>query len=255
MWIKGGGMETNGKVYRYYFCKENFKQKRKNYDSRFEDNSKPKCECIKENKISVYKLEDIVWDTLFSVLSNSNQIKEEYKRKYNQSDIQKNRFSGKRKYYQKELEKIDVLEENTLTKFVGGEINERQNSILSDKFERDRVEIRKKLTEVNEEYEKYEVGEVVTDYIDVMIEELDKQYSIQRFSDKEVIINKYIEEVKVKYIGSEKENFRIEVKLSLKDDFEELTNNTNKSIKGKSKKNGKNSIYISNHKSLAFWGL
>ncbi|MBL6649641.1 MAG: hypothetical protein ISP56_05190, partial [Flavobacteriaceae bacterium] len=238
MWIKGGGMETNGKVYRYYFCKENFKQKRKNYDSRFEDNSKPKCECIKENKISVYKLEDIVWDTLFSVLSNSNQIKEEYKRKYNQSDIQKNRFSGKRKYYQKELEKIDVLEENTLTKFVGGEINERQNSILSDKFERDRVEIRKKLTEVNEEYEKYEVGEVVTDYIDVMIEELDKQYSIQRFSDKEVIINKYIEEVKVKYIGSEKENFRIEVKLSLKDDFEELTNNTNKSIKGKSKKNG-----------------
>jgi len=88
-----------------------------------------------------------------------------------------------------------------------------------------------------------------------MIEELDKQYSIQRFSDKEVIINKYIEEVKVKYIGSEKENFRIEVKLSLKDDFEELTNNTNKSIKGKSKKNGKNSIYISNHKSLSFWGL
>ena len=69
------------------------------------------------------------------------------------------------------------------------------------KFERDRIEIRRKLSEVNEEYEKYEVGEVVTDYIDVMMEELDKQYSIQRFSDKEVIINKYIEEVKVKYVG------------------------------------------------------
>ena len=255
MWIKGGGLETNGKVYRYYFCKENYKNKRNNYDSRFEDKSKSKCECVKENKISVFKLEDIVWDTLFSVLSNSNQIKEEYKRKYNQSDIQKNRFSGKRKYYQKELEKIDVLEENTLTKFVSGEINERQNSILSDKFERDRIEIRSKLSEVNEEYEKYEVGEVVTDYIDVMIEELDKQYCIQRFSDKEVIINKYIEEVKVKYIGSEKENFRIEVKLSLKDDFEELTKNLNKSLKGKSIKNGKNTIYISNHRSLEVWRL
>ena len=60
----------------------------------------------------------------------------------------------KRKYYQKEFEKIDVLEENTLTKFVSGEINERQNSILSEKFERDRIEIRSKLSEVNEEYEK-----------------------------------------------------------------------------------------------------
>ena len=255
MWIKGGGMETNGKVYRYYFCKENFKKKRKNYDNRFEDNSEPNCECIKENKISVYKLDDIVWETLFSVLSNSNQIKEEYKRKYNQSDIQKNRFSGKRKYYQKELEKIDGLEENTLTKFVSGDINERQNSILSDKFERDRIEIRRKLSEVNEEYEKYEVGEVVTDYIDVMMEELDKQYSIKRFSDKKVIINKYIEEVKVKYIGKDKENFRIEVRLSLKEDFEELTNNTNKSTKRRGGKNEKNSIYISKHRSLEIWGL
>ena len=145
------------------------------------------------------------------------------------------------------------MEENTLTKFVSGEINERQNSILSEKFERDRIEIRSKLSEVNEEYEKYEVGEVVTNYIDVMIEELDKQYSIQRFSDKEVIINKYIEEVKVKYVGSEKENFRIEVKLSLKDDFEELTKNPNKSIKGKSINKEKDTIYISNHRSLEIW--
>ena len=125
--------------------------------------------------------------------------------------------------------------------------------MITENCKKDRIEIKNKLTEVNDEYEKYEVGEVVTDYIDIMIEELDKQYSIQRFSDKEVIINKYIEEAKVKCIGSVKENFRIEVKLSLKDDFEELTNNTNKSIKGKSNKNGKNSIYISNLKSFAIW--
>ena len=90
-----------------------------------------------------------------------------------------------------------------------------QNNILSVKFEKDRVEINNKLTEIKEEYEKYEVGEVVTNYIDIMMEELERQHSIMRHSDRDVIINKYIEEVKVKYIGDERKNYRIEIKLSL----------------------------------------
>jgi hypothetical protein len=80
-----------------------------------------------------------------------------------------------------------------------------------------------------------------------MMEELEKQKSIQRFSDREVIINKYIEEVRVKYIGEEKEKFRIEVKFTLKDDFEKITNNNGGNYGGNY---GGNSIYISNHKSL-----
>jgi hypothetical protein len=78
--------------------------------------------------------------------------------------------------------------------------------------------------------------------------ELEKQKSIQRFSDREVIINKYIEEVRVKYIGEKKEKFRIEVKFTLKDDFEEITNNNGGNYGG-------NAIYISNHKSLEIWRL
>ena len=147
------------------------------------------------------------------------------------------------------------MEENTLTKFVSGEINERQNNILSVKFEKDRLEVNSKLTEVNEEYEKYEVGEIVTNYIDIMIEELEKQHSIMRHTDREVIINKYIEEIKVKYIGDERKNYRIEIKLSLKEDFEDLTNRINSNSKEKTNKNVGNQIYISNHRSLAFWRL
>ena len=253
MWIRGGGYETKGKVYRYYFCKERYKQIRNNYDERFETSETTICKCVKENKISVSKLEDIVWDTLFVILSNSNQIKEEYKKKYSNDSNSKNRFGGKKKYYENQLKKIDILEENTLTKFVSGEINERQNNILSVKFEKDRLEVNSKLTEVNEEYEKYEVGEIVTNYIDIMIEELEKQHSIMRHTDREVIINKYIEEIKVKYIGDERKNYRIEIKLSLKEDFEDLTNRINSNSKGKTNKNVGNQIYISNHRSLAFW--
>lgn len=252
MWIKGGGRETNGKVYRYYFCKEKYKQNRNNFDSRFENNSPPKCKCVKDNKISVSKLEEIVWESLFSVLSNSNQIKEEYKKKYSKSDTQKNRFGGKKKYYEKQLEKIDKDEVETLKKFVSGTINEREKSMLSEQYEIDRKTIESKLKEVTEEFEKYEVGEVVTNYIDIMMEELEKQKSIQRFSDREVIINKYIEEVRVKYIGEEKEKFRIEVKFTLKDDFEEITNNNGGNYGGNY---GGNSIYISNHKSLQLCDL
>ena len=256
MWIRGGGYETSvAKVYRYYFCKERYKQIRKNYDDRFENTYIPLCECIKENKISVSKLDDIVWDTLFTVLSNSNQIKEEYKKKYTNDSNSKNRFGGKKKYYENQLNKIDSLEENTLTKFVSGEIDERQNNILSVKFEKDRVEINNKLTEIKEEYEKYEVGEVVTNYIDIMMEELERQHSIMRHSDREVIINKYIEEVKVKYIGDERKNYRIEIKLSLKDDFEDLIKGINSKSKENTNKNKGNEIYISNHRSLQICDL
>ena len=186
------------------------------------------------------------------MLSNSNQIKEEYKKKYTNDSNSKNRFGGKKKYYENQLNKIDSLEENTLTKFVSGEIDERQNNILSVKFEKDRVEINNKLTEIKEEYEKYEVGEVVTNYIDIMMEELERQHSIMRHSDRDVIINKYIEEVKVKYIGDERKNYRIEIKLSLKDDFEDLIKGINSKSKENTNKNKGNEIYISNHRSLAF---
>ena len=254
MWIRGGGKSTiEDKVYRYYFCKEKFKKNRHNYDSRFENKEKPNCNCIKENKISVDKLDEIVWDTLFTVLKESNQIKEEYKKKYYQSETQKNRFGGKKKYYEKELEKIDKEEVETLRKFVRGEIDEREKNIISEDCKKDRIEVENKLKEVIEEYEKYEVGEVVSDYLDVMMDELEKQYSIERLSDREVIINKYIEEVKVKYIGSEKENFKIGVRFTLKDNFEETTNRINKLDKNGNGGNNKNSIYISNHKSMAFW--
>ena len=256
MWIRGGGKSTiEGKVYRYYFCKEKFKKNRKNYDSRFENKEIINCNCIKENKISVEKLDEIVWNTLFTVLRESNQIKEEYKKKYSQSETQKNRFGGKKKYYEKELEKIDKEEVETLRKFVRGEIDEREKNIISEDCKKDRIEVEKKLKEVIEEYEKYEVGEVVSDYLDVMMDELEKQYSIERLSDREVIVNKYIEEVKVKYIGSEKENFKIDVRFTLKDNFEETTNRINKLNKNGNRGKNKNSIYISNHKSLAFWRL
>ena len=184
------------------------------------------------------------------MLKESNQIKEEYKKKYNQSETQKNRFGGKKKYYEKELEKIDKEEVETLRKFVRGEIDEREKNIISEDCKKDRIEVENKLKEVIEEYEKYEVGEVVSDYLDVMMDELEKQYSIERLSDREVIINKYIEEVKVKYIGSEKENFKIGVRFTLKDNFEETTNRINKLDKNGNGGNNKNSIYISNHKSL-----
>jgi hypothetical protein len=59
----------------------------------------------------------------------------------------------------------------------------------------------------------------------------------------------------VKYIGDERKNYRIEIKLSLKEDFEDLTNRINSNSKEKTNKNVGNQIYISNHRSLEIWGL
>ena len=59
----------------------------------------------------------------------------------------------------------------------------------------------------------------------------------------------------MKYIGDERKNYKIEIKLSLKDDFEDLIKGINSKSKENTNKNKGNEIYISNHRSLQICDL
>ena len=70
MWIRGGGGN-----YRYYDCESKLSKKRNEWDERL--NSDFDCKGVEYNTISVGKLEKVVWDSLFDVLSNSESLKKE----------------------------------------------------------------------------------------------------------------------------------------------------------------------------------
>lgn len=251
MWMKGSGIE-----YRYYECRRKKINNRNNFDDRFSEKKCVSCKNIQNNVISVGKLEFIVWNSLFEVLGNSESLKEEYFKKYSKEGLKKNEFKGKLKYYEKVRDELIKNKTNIIKLLVKGEINVEEKDLVSIEIENELKEINKKYLEVKKEYERIELSDDILNYINRFEIDLKKKYELKRFEDKRRWIEKYIKEVKVKYIGKDinrSKEYNISIKINLFDEFNiNKVNGINDKLKYK---NDLFSVYISNLKGVEIWRL
>ena len=255
MWIKGGGkIDSNGNVYRYYFCNDKYRKER--YDKKFDKDvlkfnktipnrqfdikeyelkygEFKSCECKKNNIINRINLEEIIWDGLYVFLKKSDVIKKEYKNRYEKNEGEKDRVYGKLNYYDKELEKLEEKKLKILSLYVEGELskNEREKWIEKE-YEDKKVSINKKISSLEKEGGKYKNVKKIDDWLELMERDLDKEYCLNRFEDKRRLIEKYIQFVSVVYVSGTgdskiyKINMGIELGGSV--DFVEVERDINK---------------------------
>ena len=238
MWVIGG----NG--YNYYKCQQKINNVRKKWDERFDD-ERFECNSISDNKISLSKLEEVIWDILFMVINNSESVRKEYYKKYKGEKKDINEFNGKMSFYKKSIEKEEKKRFGILEKLLEGDINKEEKDILTNGLDNKIYELNKKYVEVKEEYERFNMGDEIIDYVDRFFKDIDKKYNIERIEDKKRLIKKYIDSISVKRLGkneNKRDGFELNIKLNLKD--ENLLINEEENILSNKKNDYK--IYISN---------
>ena len=242
MWVIGG----NG--YNYYKCQQKINNVRKKWDNRFNDENF-KCNSINDNKISLSKLEEVIWEVIFLIVKNSESVREEYFKKYKSEKINKNEFNGKMNFYKKSIEKEKSKRFGILDRLMDGDINKEEKDILTKGLDNKIYEINKKYVEVKEEYERFNMSDEIIDYVDRFFKDIDKKYNIERIEDKKRLIKKYIDSISVKRLGkneNKRDGFELNIKLNLKD--ENLLINEEENILSNKKNDYK--IYISNINSM-----
>jgi hypothetical protein len=103
------------------------------------------CKSISENRINIEKLEELVWYSLFDFLSRSEEVKKEYRIRYEKNLEGKERFEGKLRYYEIELKKLDERRYNFLNKWLDGKVGDEDKKIWEERNEKNIGEIRKKI--------------------------------------------------------------------------------------------------------------
>ena len=247
MWVIGGNN------YNYYKCQQKINNVRKKWDERFDD-ERFECNSISDNKISLSKLEEVIWDILFMVINNSESVRKEYYKKYKGEKKDINEFNGKMSFYKKSIEKEEKKRFGILEKLLEGDINKEEKDILTNGLDNKIYELNKKYVEVKEEYERFNMGDEIIDYVDRFFKDIDKKYNIERIEDKKRLIKKYIDSISVKRLGkneNKRDGFELNIKLNLKD--ENLLINEEENILSNKKNDYK--IYISNITDMEVWRL
>jgi len=134
MWSKRSGNVKRGKGYYYLYCNNDYREKR--YERKVEEFLKSKlikklskkeveewkvikrreyeirngkfrsCGSKRDNVVSRERLVSVVWDGLFRFLGRSDEIKEMYKKRYNDGKNNKGKYVNKKEYYLREIGKI-----------------------------------------------------------------------------------------------------------------------------------------------------
>ena len=200
--------------YRYYTCSSKLKtvkEKRKESGVSFECSSKKNL----SNKINIDKLEKIIWNSLFQVLHNSEDVKKEYKKRYDKELGLKERFKGKLIFLNEKKERISNEFMKKIEKLIEMGIDKEILEKLNDKYKNDILEIGTEIDNIKLEEEKREVKDSIDGYLELMKIDLNNDFNITRTKDRVKIIDKYIESITVR--RTEKENYSILLKLFLKD--------------------------------------
>lgn len=238
MWVKRGGKVIRGKIYGYYYCNDVYRKERynKKFDKDIIENNKwrgdikidlkeyekmygefKSCRSISENRINIEKLEELVWYSLFDFLSRSEEIKKEYKIRFEKNLGGKEKFKGKLKYFENELEKINERKINIINKLLDGKISDEEKKIWDNKNNLIVKDLKIKIKSLKKELNSRDDSGNIEDYIDLMSRDLKNDFNIERFDDKKRIIDKYIESVGVKLISinSKIKDYEVVVKLNL----------------------------------------
>lgn len=238
MWIKRGGkVSKEGNIYSFYYCNNEFRKKR--YEKKFNEyvieNNKFRgnrkvdleeyermygkfsdCNSKNNNTISVVKLENLVWNSLYDFLHNTEFIKKEYKRNFNQSKTEKNKKQKTLKYYEYQLEKFQRSKMEIMDRWLEGKTTDEEKKDW-DMMNEERVStIRRKKVTVLEELNNLIVSDKVDSYIELIRNDLKNEFDTNNKEDRERVINKYVSSVDVKVleITNDVKEYDITVKLS-----------------------------------------
>jgi len=141
----------------------------------------------------------------------------DFKKKYNTEKGAKNRFLGKKGYYEKELKKWEDLKNSNITHLLGNVISEADyKKWIKDEYEVNKKQIELKLRGVDGEISNYTYVDKIESWMDLMKEELLNDYNIERKEDKKRILDKYIEKVFVKEVINEEGKKKFEVRIGLR---------------------------------------
>ena len=206
MWV------IKSEQYRYYCCNSKLKtvkEKRKDSDVKYE------CTSSKNlyNRINIDKLETIIWDSLFKVLLDSDDIKKEYRKRYDNELGSKERFKGKRIFLEEKKERISVEFMKKLEVLIESGIDIEISERLNKKYIDDGLEIAREIEKIKEEEKKREVKDSIEGYLELMKLDLNNDYNISRDKDRVKLIDKYVESVTIERKG--RKNYNILLNLYL----------------------------------------
>ena len=239
MWIKGGGkVDKEGNVYRYYYC--NDRERKKKYDKKFDKeviefnkrfNLKRKfdlseyekkygkfkrCGSLKSNTISRNILEEMIWGGLYDFLLDSDDIKKEYKKRFEKKLGEKDRVYSKLGYYDKELKKLDVRKRKMMNLYLDEDISkEEKDDWIENEYNKRVVDYKDKIKGLERELPKYDNKKNLDGWIELMERDLSNEYYSKRFEDKRRIIEKYVDWVSVKYLDGSGESKVYSIRLGI----------------------------------------
>lgn len=218
MWILGGSDGVNDRRYRYYYCGKDKKIER---EIKRGGSSNTKCLSSKNlnNKISREKLESVIWNVLFETLNNSDEVKNEYFKRWKNEKGGKDRFSSNLRHLKDKVELYKNKMVISTKKNIEGLIDDEIYNLIKEEYEKDIAEIENEIQKLNIEKEKAKNIESIDGYLELMRSDLDKDSKIERFKDKRKIVEKYIESIKVKYIqkSNNYKEYDIEMNMFLND--------------------------------------
>ena len=207
MWVR------KSNTYRYYGCNtniKNVKEKRKGSDVVYYCKSELKG----FNKINVEGLEKIIWEGLYKVLNESEDIKSEYKNRFNKDKGSKERFKSNIKHLELKRDGIKEKKINDLSEYIGV-LSVDEISKIKEKYDGDVNEIELNINELKNEEDKKEYNESIDGYLELMRIDLKNDYNINREKDKGKIIKKYIKDVEVLRMESNGNNYEIRLDMFL----------------------------------------
>ena len=249
MWMVGSNNKNQKVDYRYYKCGSIIKKKRnKNIDGFYNEEKIIDCKSFNGNGIEKVDIENLVWDSLYQFLSDSDTIKKEYKNRFDGKKGSKNDIEGKIKYYEGELVKWDDKKRKLITMNIDDEDFENiYKDWVKNEYNIRVSEINGRIVDLKNELKRYDGSGVIEDYIELMKLDLMKEYELEDYESKRKKIEKYVNWVSIKNSGYE---YDIEIKVYLGDnmegnklELEKRFNNVNVSILNNKYINNSNLIY------------
>ncbi len=236
MWVKKSNQ------YRYYECSTYMKinkERRKGGDLEFNCKSKVN----KYNTVNIDGLEKMIWNGLFEVLNKSEDVKREYKKRFEDGKGGKERFKSNIKFLENKINVLNEKKINYIVEFLG-ELEKDVIINVKNKIDSEIIEIQKELNGLKEEENRKEYVDSVDGYLELMKNDLNNEFNISRLKDKDKILKKYIKNIEVLRLGN---NYEVKLNMYLKDlgEFE----NENIKIEDKGK------IYILKIKSSQFQSI
>ena len=158
------------------------------------------------------------------------------------------------KFYERKIKTEKDKKFSVLDRLVSGEINKEEKDILIKGLEKRISELEKEYKGIKKEFERIENSEVVIDYVNRFLGDLNKKYKVERIKDRKRFIEKYIDNIDVIRKGKN-DNKRLEYELKIKFNLiDEDFVFDDEVINGKKYKDDYK-IYISNIKDMEIWRL